>query len=142
MYRDFSCFALKQYDCVDEFVNQYFSQLEPSEESSLKVLKLLIQWYQRQARNDLVAPLQQRYFELAEKKLVTQQQAAKILGVAKLNNEVIQLNAETVEKELAYQNELNRIHLVVIVMATILILILLIYLFRTRRKNKQRNLFS
>ena len=137
-----ACFYLSEFDCVATLFERHFNQLDLKTESSLNVLKLAILWYQQQANETLYKQAQTRYFDVAEQKLFRQQQAAKVLGVAKLNNEVIQLNADRAQKQLIYQSELNQIHSIVIAMASVFILLLLTIIYRIRQKTKRRKLFK
>lgn len=142
-----SCWELARYECLTQIVNQHFTQYvgekyiaknSGEEINRLRLYELLIHWFTYQQDNHSLKKYQQGYFDLANETLIRQQQAAKVLGVAKLNNEVIRLNSEEVHKQLVAQKQNLQNHRVLLgVIAALLLVILLAYL-RLRRKVSQQ----
>ncbi|REL36626.1 hypothetical protein [Thalassotalea euphylliae] len=137
-----SCWQLAQYECMEQTIKQHFSQYIANDGeqaiSRLGLYELLIHWHTYQQDHRSLNKAQQGYFNLANDKLTRQQQAAKVLGVAKLNNEVIRLNSEGVHKQLVAQNQtLQNYRVLIGVIGALLVLVTLAYLHLRRRVSQQ-----
>ena len=137
-----SCAQLSQFDCVAGVIEQHFAQyltIQSMENiSRLGLLELLIHWHTHQQDHLSLAKVHQAYFNLANNKLIRQQQATKVLGVAKLNNEVIRLNSEEVHKQLAVQQQTTKNYRIMLSVAVVLLIIVLLAYLQLRRKISQQ----
>ncbi|WP_448212931.1 hypothetical protein [Colwellia sp. MEBiC06753] len=102
-----ACVALGDLTCVEQVVNQHFLATSLADIERLATLELLINWYSASNQAADLAAVHARYFDLVHEKLIKQQQATKVLGVAKLNNEIIRLNSDDALAQLAQQQRLN-----------------------------------
>jgi len=133
-----SCSALNNIECVASVMAQHFSKPQWSNIDRLMLLELYIKWFSYKKDWEKVANAQQRYFDLTYQKLTLQQQAAKILGVAKLNNEVIRLNSEKTLKQLDYQSNINRVYFIaLVVLGALLVVFIAVYWHLKRRVSQQ-----
>ncbi|NMP30085.1 hypothetical protein HII17_00800 [Thalassotalea sp. M1531] len=138
VFKGISCAELKNMSCVQATIEQYFSQPDWQQINRLTLLELYIKWFSHQQDLPNLSQAQQRYFDVTYQKLIKQQQAAKVLGVAKLNNEIIRLNSEETLKQLAYQNEINRVYLIALLFAGGLLLVFIMAYVLLKRRVKQQ----
>lgn len=137
-----ACAQLAQFDCVKQVIEQHFAEFLTSQSleniSRLGLFELLIHWHAHQQDYPVLAKVHQGYFNLANEKLIRQQQATKVLGVAKLNNEVIRLNSEEVHKRLAAQQQTTKNYRIMLSVAVVLLIIVLLAYLQLRRKISQQ----
>lgn len=129
-----ACFELGQYECVENIITEHFIEQDYRDIRRLKLLELLIKWHGYQGNSEQMMEVQQYYFSLTQQKLFAQQQAAKVLGVAKLNNEVIRLSSEETAKQLSYQNEINRLFIIALAISLVMLLVLVVAYIRLKRR--------
>ena len=132
-----ACFELGQFSCAESVINTHLMSTPIEDINRLKWLALLVKWYDYKGQYKEMRITQQRYFDLAEQKLFTQQQAAKILGVAKLNNEVIRLSSLELEQKLEQQQHTNRMYTLAITFLSVLLVVFVIGYWRLSVKIKK-----
>ncbi|MFD2167869.1 hypothetical protein ACFSJY_16570 [Thalassotalea euphylliae] len=133
-----ACLRLNKIECAKRHYEETLANIDIPSMSRPVTLEFIAMWLVNEKAWEKASEVQNRYIAVVNERYQKQQQAAKVLGVAKLNNEVIRLNAEKARKQLTYQHEINRLYLIgILVLAGISIVFAIAYL-RVKAKQQPR----
>jgi diguanylate cyclase (GGDEF)-like protein len=123
-----ACYETEDMDCVDSFmvnIKQHLSH--PRDGKNTELLKFLVTYYLKSDKFDEAYYFLTLYTQESESKLIEQQNSALVLGVAKLNQDIIEMDLDLAKTELK-ESQVITYFIAVVTFITIFMAVLFWYL--------------